>query len=414
MKFTGKNSTAFNYMYAKYKFRFNVVTSLYEFKIRSRKGWMQYDDRIKNSLLLECMRENFDIPTEKFNIFVESRKVSPDYDPFLNYFKSLPKHKKKKDYIKQVSKTLQTDRPKDFNKTLERFLVGCIDCLLNVDSVNDVCLVFQSEQGLGKSRWMRRLLPKQFRAMYFYEGAIDTRNKDHTMYLSQYWFIHLDELESLRSNDISAIKSFITRQRISVRKAYGRYKSSFIRRASFLGSVNDDKFLSDITGNRRWLVFKISSMDYLHDIDSDKVWAQAYSLWKEGYRHWFNLDEIKEINQINEEFRTMAVEEELLLKNFEFNEIDEEGEYLSSTEVIEKVIAAAPMFTTKMHSILMGKALSKHALNKKMSGGYTRYWVSYVGIIVVSQAEKTNDKQERPSAQIDITEGVDEDDDLPF
>ena len=93
---------------------------------------------------------------------------------------------------------------------------------------------------------MRRLLPKKFRNEFLYEGEIDTKNKDHVMYLSQYWFIHLDELESLRNNDIGAIKSYITRQRISLRKAFGRYKINLVRRASFLGSVNQDKFLQEI------------------------------------------------------------------------------------------------------------------------------------------------------------------------
>ena len=142
---------------------------------------------------------------------------------------------------------------------------------------------------------MRSLLPKQFQREYLYEGNIDTKNKDHTQYLSQYWFIHLDELETLKSNDISAIKSYITRQRISLRKAYGRYKSNMVRRASFLGSVNEDKFLSDITGNRRWLVFKTSEIDYEHKVDVDQLWAQVYEIWKKGFKHWFDVDEIRDI-----------------------------------------------------------------------------------------------------------------------
>src|SRR5690606_1201827 len=157
------------------------------------------------------------------------------------------------------------------------------------DEVNDVCLVFQSStQGVGKTRWMRKLLPEKFRSLYLYEGVVDTKNKDHTIYLSQYWFMHLDELETLKGANIGAIKSFITRQRISERKAFARYTTTFQRRASFLGSVNDDKFLTDITGNRRWLVFKVKDIDYEHLVDINGVWAQAYYYYKQGFKYWFD------------------------------------------------------------------------------------------------------------------------------
>ncbi len=309
----------FNYISSKYVFRFNVVTSFYEFSKKKKKlKWEKYDDRVKNSILLELMQEHIEVATDKVNIFIESMDFSPDYNPFEEYFDDLKKWDEGVDYIGKFADTIKTDNPKYFRSTLERFLVGTLDCLLNTDSVNDVCLVFQSKQGVGKTRWMRSLLPKQFQSEYLYEGNIDTRNKDHTIYLSQYWFIHLDELETLKSNDIGAIKSYITRQRISARKAFGRYTSHFSRRASFLGSVNEDKFLSDITGNRRWLVFKVNDINYMHGLNSNKLWAQVFHLYKEGYRHWFDTDEIKEINNQNEEFRSMSIEEELLLRYFTF------------------------------------------------------------------------------------------------
>lgn len=406
MRFQGKCSNSFNYIDANYKFRFNVVTGLYEFKSKSKKDdWKKYTDRHKNSLLLELMRESVDLAVDKLNIFIESEDFAVDYNPFEEYFEGLKPHKKK-DHIKELSKTIETDSPERFHKTLERFLVGTIDCLLNEDRVNDVCLVFQGAQGTGKSRWMRRLLPKKFRNEFLYEGEIDTKNKDHVMYLSQYWFIHLDELESLRSNDIGAIKSYITRQRISLRKAFGRYKINLVRRASFLGSVNQDKFLSDTTGNRRWLVFKVKNIDYTHNINPDKIWAQAYHLYKSGYRHWFDTEEIKQVNSENEKFRTMSLEEELLLRYFKFNESKGDGELLSGSEVIEKVIVNVPNFSHKMRAAVMGKALAKHSLHKKYKNGLQRYYVDYFGTEIETQSPAIKKEP--------INKEIKDGDDLPF
>lgn len=407
MKFQGKNSNAFNFIYEKYEFRYNLVTNFIEYKKRDKKKkWKKYDDRKRKSILLELIQQHRECPTDKVDIFIESEDCSYDYNPFDDYFENLKKWDKKTDYVSQIAATVKTDNDKHFAKTLERFLVGTLDCLLNPDNVNDVCLVFQSGQGIGKTRWMRRLLPNKFRKEYLYEGNIDTKNKDHVMYLSQYWFIHLDELETLRQNDINAIKSYITRQRISVRRAFGRYKTNYVRRASFLGSVNDDKFLSDMTGNRRWLVFKTKAIDYMHDVDAEKLWAQVYYLYKKGYRHWFNLDEIKVINRQNEKFRSVSLEEELLLRYFDFNKKTKSGEYLSSSEIVQKTLANVPNFTSKVRNNIMGRALSKHSKSKIIKGGVTKYFVDYKGVETSTYSPSVgNNKNSK-----DIEEG----DDVPF
>lgn len=419
--FVGKYQKQFNYIASQYEFRFNVVTSLYEYR-RLVKGkpsktsaWIKYDDRTKNKILIEMFEKDLDISQDKFNIFIESDLVSPDYNPFIEYFDRIKRWDGKTDYLHQLSKTITFDNPataKRFEETLKKFLVGTLDCLLEEDAVNDVCLVFQSGQGIGKTRWMRRLLPSVLQSEYLYEGNIDTRNKDHVMYLSQYWFIHLDELEALKGNEISAMKSYITRQRISVRKAFGRYKSSFIRRASFLGSVNDDKFLTDITGNRRWLVFTVRGIDYEHRVDIDGLWSQIYSYWQEGFKHWFDIEEIRTLNNINEEYRTMNQEEEQVLQLFTFpREEDRTGSWMSSSDAMLEIMKLRPGLTSKMTSVNIGKALSKYVKNKKSSNGVSKYYVKFEGADPeADQTEEANNNTSTPATKTEY----DENDDLPF
>jgi predicted P-loop ATPase len=221
--------------------------------------------------------------------------------------------------------------------------------------------------------------------------------------LSQYWFIHLDELEGLKSNDISAIKSFITREKISVRKAYGRYRTEMERRASFLGSVNDDKFLTDMTGNRRWLVFKVDEIDYQHKVDIDRVWAQVYSLYKSGFKYWFDVEEIKRINERNEAFRAVKTEEEMLLRYFAFPKKERKGEYLSTTEILEKLIANVPQFNNKMSVWHLGKALARHVKVKQRANGINTYLVRFLDEDITSGSVASESGVE-----------IDEQDDLPF
>ena len=434
--FEGKYHKQFNYIVSNYEFRFNVVTAHYEFR-RLVKGkpsktglWKKYDDREKNNILIEMFDKDLDIAQDKFNLFIESAIVSPDYNPFLEYFERLKRWDGKIDYLAQICKTIKTDDNQRFESVMKKFMVGVLDCLLEEDAVNDVCLVFQSSQGVGKTRWMRQLLPEQFRSEYLYEGNVDTRNNDHIQYLSMYWFIHLDELEVLKGNEIGAIKSYITRQRISTRKAYGRYRSNFVRRASFLGSVNDDKFLTDITGARRWLVFTVKSIDYMHNVDIDGLWSQIYHYWQEGFQHWFDVEEIKAINKINEEYRSMSSEEEQLLQLFTFPHEPHQGQWLSSSDVIVQLSTARALMTTKMQSNRMGKALVKYAKSKKVVNGVTRYLVKFEGedknlkdqelpddSKVDFDFKKHDDAQPAPAKEIEPIQNqfdYDDDDDMPF
>lgn len=422
--YIGKYKDQFIWLNNNYKFRFNIVTGLYEYKLL-RKGrvikgqeWQDFDDRTRSDILLRMFNENMDIADSKLNNYIESNYNSPNYDPFLEYFEDLKEWESgDKNYIKELCETIKTKNPNHLEKSIKKFLVATVACLLEPDEVNDVCLVFQSShQGVGKSRWMRRLLPAQFRSRYLYEGAIDTKNKDHTIYLSQYWFMHLDELETLKGSSIGAIKSYITRQRISERKSYGRYKSHFLRRASFLGSVNEDKFLTDITGNRRWIVFQTSHIDYEHLVDIDGVWAQAYFYYKQGFKYWFDNQEIKVINEINEEFREMSLEEEILIKYFGFpEEVDETASdyyYLSTTEVLMKIQSMNGGILNKMNSSKMGKALSRHSKIKRMSNGVSKYYLefSYENEIEnkINTTKGTQKSTEVPSNYYS------DDDDIPF
>lgn len=394
MEISGKNKNQYQWLKNNYKFRYNVVSGMYEYR-KLHKGkpipnvtWEEFGDRVKNDIMLEMDFIDNQINESKLTIYVESSKMSPDYDPILNYFENINSFDKNgPSYISELAKTIKCDNPKFFESAFKKFLVSTVSCLLEPDAVNDTCLVFRSPQGAGKSRWMRKLLPKRFRSRFLKEGFINPKNKDHTIFLAQYWFIHLDELESLKGNNVGDIKSFITTQRISERKSYGRYNSHFIRRASFIGSVNEAKFLTDITGNRRWLVFEVESIDYMHNVDIDAVWSEAYHLYLDGYKYWFDNEEIKELNEINDGFREMSLEEELLLKIFDFPKTEDgSGLWYSTTEIIIEMIRLHGHIAQKLNNNVLGRALSRYCSLRKKSG-VNKYYVQLRDIESAEVAE---------------------------
>ena len=72
------------------------------------------------------------------------------------------------------------------------------------------------------------------------------------------WICEIAEILALtRAKDQEAVKSFISRQRDKVRRPYDRYPQEYPRRCIFIGTTNDEQFLRDKTGNRRFYPVKV-------------------------------------------------------------------------------------------------------------------------------------------------------------
>lgn len=390
--FTGKWRNQHTFISSNYNFRKNEITAETEFQIvRANKlieDWKVLEDEHVLDIALDLSQNDLEYSVQKLNGFINTSLVSPRYNIVEDYLYSLPEWSGEKDYIAELAATVKTDDDEFFYDVLKRFLVGSVDCLLNNKS-NDICLILQGSQGLGKTRWMKLLLPNHLREDLYHESPIDTKNKEHDELLSTKWFICLDELETMKSTEINALKAFVTKTQINHRKVHGHRKSKFPRRASFLGNVNQDEFLTDTTGSRRWLAFSASEIDYNHSIDIGKVYAQSLHLLQSGtFRHWFNRKEIISINERNEKFSIKSMEEEMFLQNFELLQHGQYGgEWLSSTEIIEKLVCFYPKTATRLDNKKIGSVCSKvirikgsdYKASKKRSSYSNKYHVRYVG-----------------------------------
>ena len=414
-EFGGKFRKQHSFIAANYNFRYNQVTTQLEYQtIKSGKITSEYqpvDDRVRNLILKRMGNEDLDFSNVRFRSFVENDDISIPYNVIEEYFYNLPEWSGENDYIQELANTVKTDDDEFFVDVLKRYLVGAVDCLLNNKS-NDICLILQGDQGIGKTKWMKTLIPKNLLDDFFHESPIDTKNKEHDEYLSTKWFIMLDELEAMRSNEINALKAFVTKTQISHRKVFKEYGLKFPRRASFLGNVNDSEFLSDTTGSRRWLAFAAKEIDYEHKIDINKVYAQAFYLLNSGtFRHWFNREEINVLNERNEQFSIKSKEEEMLVQNFEILEAGQHGgEWFSSTEIIERLVCFYPKTAVSLNNRKLGLVATKLIRmrgGEKKKSGTAKYYLRYIG--PSEEIDAVNKAGKQTNLKV-----VGSDDDLPF
>jgi predicted P-loop ATPase len=175
------------------------------------------------------------------------------------------------------------DRQPMADAFLKRWLISAVARAFQPGCKADYILVLQGKQGWGKSGFFNTLANS-----WFDDGIAATANdKDQLMKLHSAWIIELSELEAIfRKKDVSAFKAFITARTDALRKPYGRLVEELPRANVFGASTNEDGFLNDPTGNRRfWVIHVCKPIDIAQlEQEKDRIWAAAVALYKSGER----------------------------------------------------------------------------------------------------------------------------------
>jgi hypothetical protein len=362
-----------NFLSTRYVFRHNMVSGKLEFQYFGKKKWNVMNDFIENSMLRECLKGRI-----KTNLSSLRNLLYSDFcelfNPFEDYFFNLPTYDEKTDYIAELANTITTTKQDLWQQCFKKWLVAMVGCVLDDKVINHTVIVFSGKQGLGKTTWVEKLVPKQLKE-YLFSGTINPNNKDTLVQLAECMLINLDELENLNRSEIGSLKEIITKTQIRMRKAYGHNNETMPRRASFAGSVNTAQFLNDSTGSRRFLCFELESIKYQHEVDINLAFSQALFLFKSGFRYWFDQEEIKNITENNEQYQLHSPEEELLLTWFEPCPKEEATLFLNASQIAAKIADRTKLNLNDGTINKLGKALKKHNFTRLMRQGKPVYAV---------------------------------------
>jgi putative DNA primase/helicase len=166
----------------------------------------------------------------------------------------------------------------------------------------DYMLVLVGRQGIGKSHLIS-LLGKSW-----YSDSVNTvLGKEAYEQLQEAWILEMAELSAAKKAEAEAVKHFISKKEDIYRVAYGKRVTKFPRQCVFFGTTNENEFLKDTTGNRRYWAVKagvcgIRKSLWSQDIhkEIDQVWAEAYEFYKGGETLYLEGDMEKEAAKIQE------------------------------------------------------------------------------------------------------------------
>lgn len=145
----------------------------------------------------------------------------------------------------------------------------------------DYCPVLEGPGGLGKSTMLEVLAS----APFFSDAHFDlTRGKEGQEQVQGIWLYELAELASLGKAEVNLIKAFISSKVDRYRPSYGKVVEAFPRQCVMGGSTNEDTYLRDRTGNRRWWPIPVRqriNLAWLRKM-RDQLFAEAYALYQQG------------------------------------------------------------------------------------------------------------------------------------
>jgi predicted P-loop ATPase len=213
------------------------------------------------------------------------------YNPIVNYLKLMGEAWSENSgdpqkYIDEFTEeVLGVSDPLDL-MFVRRTLVGAVTRAMNPGCEMDTVLVLVGPQGAGKSRFFEHLFgPDNYGLIY--EGSGD---KDWRLAMHSVWVAEMGEIDGhLRKKDASQVKSIITEATDKFRVPYGRDISSHKRPCILVGTTNQEAFLVDTTGNRRFWVVKVNKQIDQEVIQRrrNKAWAGAYQIWKKNLEPYY-------------------------------------------------------------------------------------------------------------------------------
>lgn len=299
------------------------------------------------------------------------------YDPIEDYFKSL-QYDNKIDYIDKLSEFVVTEDRLFWAKQFKKSLVRSIACGLGGKENRIVMVLYGQKQETGKTTFIRNLCPWHNKKYFTESPIIGGNTKDTEIRFSENFIYNIEELAGLNRADISKLKADISKSSIKERRPYQTFEVYSPRRCNFWASTNQKEFLHD-EENTRWLIFSIKSINwaYKQEVDINKVWAQSWHLFKEGFNSELDQEDRAIREYLNDEYRYRRSEEELIARHFKPAKATE-GHFYSSTEVAVILNRISPSLKINPNNI--GKSMAAiynlESVQVKINGKNTRgYWL---------------------------------------
>lgn len=210
---------------------------------------------------------------------VDNLSASYRYDPLVDYLNGL-----EWDGIPRLESVFERflGAPEDnYHPAVARhFFINAVRRALEPGCKCDSVLVLVGEEGTGKSSFASLLAPEH---EWYTDSIGDMKYKDAVINLHGKWLVELSELRSMQGVSSEHTKAFLSAQIDNIRLPYDRRSTAHKRRCIFIGTTNNDKFLTDSGANRRFI-----PVETFGRIDRKAFKSEVPQLWAEAVHMYRN------------------------------------------------------------------------------------------------------------------------------
>ena len=182
----------------------------------------------------------------------------------------------------------------------------------------DYMTTLLGKQGIGKSHFISIMGGE-----WFSDSITTIQGKEGYEALHGSWLVEMAELTATRKQEVEAVKMFISKREDRYRKAYAKNVSDNPRQCIFFGTTNDDEFLRDYTGNRRFWVVETNAAMMTKDTftqlakERDQLWAEAKHYHIQGEKLYLEGESETIAREKQEEHTYRSVRESLIYNYLE-------------------------------------------------------------------------------------------------
>ena len=368
------------FLTARYHFRRNILSLQVEYCNieRLKNGKMEIlastfnalTDSAENTLWIDMQRAGLNTDMQTLHAYLTSNYVK-EFHPVKHYLESLPEwdgHDHIADLLRMVH--CRDCSPEDFDFYVRRWLVAMVAATLDDNVVNHQIFVLLGPQGTYKTSFMNNLLPPELRQYFCMKTNSQRMTKDDAFALAENVLIDMEEIDSMGRQEVNQLKAMASQPFVKDRPAYGRSKVRLPHMASFCATGNNMQFLTDETGNRRWLVFEVDHIDnpWTTTINYPGVYSQIRHLLDTGFRYWFESDEIARLNTRNRTYETPNLARELISTRYRKPGENEKPVYLTASDIVARFGGQV-----RLSAVQVGKALQDMGFQQYRTK-HGRFW----------------------------------------
>ena len=322
------------------EWRFNVWLNRAEIK-EPQAAWRPVVNRDLSTYYCRLKEVGVKVSVNELDHIINNRDFAADYDPFEEFLQSLPEwHEGDPDYIHDFfvghMKFGDPESTELYDAMFHKWFMGMVNLWRGKTEENPIMPVLYGMQHIGKTYYVRHILPPQLASYLFPVNPSSRVDKDFEIAMSETPLMFLDEFSVSNLQKSEAYKYAITASKSYLRDSYDHFREMRTRKASLIAATNNEHFIREAEGDRRYLAVNLVGTVNLteHPLPYEGAYAQALWMLDHGYTAKPNQQESELISAHNLPFLMPDDVEEALRTFVRMPEVTDNAEAYASGDLL--------------------------------------------------------------------------------